>query len=326
MRRRIWQRQRMAGLLFAALYVCSCGGGRPEEQPTNSVEASLNEVNEDQTAEGGDTDVEDAPLAPSRPGESTATAGVPAGSGSEKASRPPSGDTPNTTKITIEDIAPPSRPAGMWCPVLNDHVSRSSCDRAVEFAKNLGVGEAGIDAPKTMDVGEERVVSLAVTPPPDTLPPGAQNVAQVLGNEAAMASPVRTSRRMAAVLEGEGFVVSPANRVQRDLGINGGTTWRWKVQALPSSRHELHVSLYAVMLDDADRPTDTLIRVMHNTVEVKTDWLAQLKSGIAESTGVTSGLAQLATALAGLVAAVWGIWIALAKFRKTPVAGSVDDS
>lgn len=205
-----------------------------------------------------------------------------------------------------------------WCAILREATSTTRCARATRFAKNLSTGAGGLRSPNKMIVGQSYQVVFAIAsvvenngnnPTNNT-----QALSRTLGGPPSVEDQLKISRRMAATLEGDNFLIEPSARQQKDLGISGIQRWSWKVTPTAGDKQELALSVYAVMPDENGVPTDNLIQVLYRPIQVDVAALPAIIKWVSDITGATSNIAKLFTALTALIVAAGGTWLALRTF------------
>lgn len=216
----------------------------------------------------------------------------------------------------------------VWCPELEEELPAIVCERL----KQVERGVAGVSAPKTMIVGETRMVRLVVSRAADSAA-----VADALGGPDAVSREfgLPTGRYMEARLTGSsGLQFTPDDWVRRDLGAGDMEDWEWQVTALAAGRHQVMLQT-RVMTRLADgsfvardrRPanpqyvdvTVTATQRLESGAGIVNRWLAALAAP-------TESLTNLLTLLATMVAAAAGLWAAIRGFgRKSRPDNSEED-
>ncbi|MEO6218475.1 MAG: hypothetical protein ABIO86_20785 [Sphingomonas sp.] len=265
------------------------------------------------------TPVRARPVAPTAiaPGaRPTTTLAIPRGT---TAIVPRSSDTSAEAGVAADPAPPPPPPATTpapapgesWCDAADDNVSPAECARLTGFVQHLKIGEAGINAPETMYVGDTDQLTFAITNNPTANPVG-----DVLGGTPTETMPVKVTRRMAAELTGVGFDIKPAGNQARDLSATGGAFWSWTITAQPGASHKLDLSVYVNSARANEPPELHLVRVLHRNIKVKVRIGDRVDKGIKRATDQSTGLTTLMKALLGLVVAAGALWAAIRTFGK----------
>ena len=232
---------------------------------------------------------------------------------------PRSSDTSAEAGVAADPAPPPPPPAPTstpapgesWCDAADDNVSPAECARLTGFVQHLKIGEAGINAPQTMYVGDTDQLTFAITNNPTANPVG-----DVLGGTPTETMPVKVTRRMAAELTGVGFEIKPTGNQARDLSATGGAFWSWTITAQPGASHKLDLSVYVNSARANEPPELHLVRVLHRNITVKVRIGDRVDKGIKRATDQSTGLTTLMKALLGLVVAAGALWAAIRTFGK----------
>jgi hypothetical protein len=201
--------------------------------------------------------------------------------------------------------------AAPYCEVLQRAAPRGECDAYTQTVQRLKNGSAGLLAPKTMQEGETRTVSLAISR-------GADQSADLLGAEPSQRFGTKVSGLMAARLTGDGFAVKPMSPEVQQVAAVGGQRWDWSVTAQQAQQHELVVSIYVVA--DAAKPDQNRILLLTKrypvSVNVPIDrsserWIDRATEWLKHFLNFENALWAALTA-AGAVA----LWKLIARLRK----------
>ncbi len=225
-----------------------------------------------------------------------------------------------TTGVAGDAVAPvgtptpaATDPATPWCAAADDNVSTADCTRLTDFVQHLKIGEAGINAPAAMYVGDTDQLTFAITNDPAANPVG-----DVLGTQPTERMPVKVTRRMAAELTGIGFGITPSGSQARDLSATGGAFWSWTIAAQPGANHKLDLSVYVNSAAANAPPELHLVRVLHKDIKVKVRLGDRLDTDLKNATDKSNALSTLLKALLGLVVAAGALWAGIKAFGKKP--------
>ena len=69
----------------------------------------------------------------------------------------------NTSAPVTQPSPAPTDPGTPWCAAADDNVSPADCTRLTDFVQHLKIGEAGINAPASMYVGDTDQLTFAIT-------------------------------------------------------------------------------------------------------------------------------------------------------------------
>jgi len=211
-------------------------------------------------------------------------------------------------------------PGTPWCAAADDNVSPADCTRLTDFVQHLKIGEAGINAPAAMYVGDTDQLTFAITNDPKANP-----VSDVLGSQPTQEMPVKVTRRMAAELTGVGFGITPTGNQARDLSATGGAFWSWTIAAQPGANHKLDLSVYVNSAAANAPPELHLVRVLHKDIKVKVRLGDRLDTDLKSATDRSNALSTLLKALLGLVVAAGALWAGIRAFGKKPEKGESGD-
>ena len=225
--------------------------------------------------------------------------------------------TPGVEGDALAPISQPSPaatdPGTPWCAAADDNVTPADCTRLTDFVQHLKIGEAGINAPASMYVGDTDQLTFAITNDPAANP-----VSDVLGTQPTEKMPVKVTRRMAAELTGVGFGITPAGNQARDLSATGGAFWSWTIAAQPGANHKLDLSVYVNSAAANAPPELHLVRVLHKDIKVKVRLGDRLDTDLKNATDKSNALSTLLKALLGLVIAAGALWAGIKAFGKKP--------
>lgn len=88
---------------------------------------------------------------------------------------------------------------------------------------------------------------------------------------------IRVSDRMEARLSGSNFTIRAITPEVQDVSRSNHTEWQWEVKPSDDGRHDLHLTLSAILSVDGASPPKTIITV-DQEVEVKTTWYQRVRS------------------------------------------------
>lgn len=196
-----------------------------------------------------------------------------------------------------------SRAETIFCPILQDRAIRSDCDYFDQIWANLRTGTGAFDAPEEMTRGETRTVSFAVARNQSTSP------AEVLGSAPDEQFKLKVARRMAALLQGEGFAIEPRAIQYQDLFIGDGARWEWQVTALKARRHRLSLSAYVVVASPDGKQKENLLKTVTRDISVTVTWAQRYQD-------VVDDITSASNTTKGLFASLTALLIALIAFQE----------
>ncbi|HEX5183104.1 MAG TPA: hypothetical protein VFW19_08130 [Allosphingosinicella sp.] len=219
----------------------------------------------------------------------------------ESAAIPPSrpqagGPNPAAAAVPAQDGTP-------FCEVLQRPAAKGDCDAYTQMEQRMQNGSAGLLAPKSMQEGETRTVSLAISR-------GDDQSENLLGRKPSQSFTTKVSGLMAAKLEGDGFTVKPLSADVQQVSAIGGQRWDWNVTALQARRHVLILSIYVVANPNDPAEARPLLLTRRYPVTVKVPMLEQSERGMDAATEWLKHLLSFENALwavltAGIAVALW---------------------
>jgi len=127
----------------------------------------------------------------------------------------------------------------------------------------------------------------------------------------------KIGRFMAARLSGEGFEIVPLDQEEQDLFLSRAGLWQWRVKAVKGDRHALKLSAWVkVQLPDKSRKP-LWFKTVNRDVEVPLRFFPDQMEDFFDAT--LAWFVRLETwvkALAALIAALSGLWLAIRYFGK----------
>ena len=213
---------------------------------------------------------------------------------------------------------PPPPPAPLVaCAVIQDMVPQEECDYYAQIKASLQTGEGAISAPSEMVRGEQTTVSFAVSRYPDRT--SAEDVLGSAPGEDTSAEEfdLKVGRKMAALLQGEGFEIDPEGLVQKDLFFGDAARWEWKVTPVRAPRHRLTLTAYVVVSTPDGSNKENLLRTVTRDIRVTVPMGAQVQDFMDDSGSWFGRINAWLLLLAGLVSGgIFALWTALKAFRR----------
>jgi hypothetical protein len=207
-----------------------------------------------------------------------------------------------------------------YCPAVDYATSAAQCRRFTEEKATLEAGLGVFNAPSEMVVGESRDLVLGVGRKAD-----AAEVHESVGGNAAQHVEVRTpvGHFMTATLSGGGFDITPEGPQPKTLAADRSEVWQWRITAKEAGLQKLllTISVDATAPDGsrsrydlARKPIDINVKV---TDAQRRDARAKaLEDKLRRGTGVMGALEKWLIALAAVLVALGGVWIAVRTFGK----------
>lgn len=207
-----------------------------------------------------------------------------------------------------------------YCPAVDYATSAAQCRRFTEEKATLEAGLGVFNTPSEMVVGESRDLVLGVGKKAD-----AAEVHESVGGNAAQHVEVRTpvGHFMTATLSGGGFDITPEGPQPKTLAADRSEVWQWRITAKEAGPQKLllTISVDATAPDGsrsrydlARKPIDINVKV---TDAQRRDARAKaLEDKLRRGTGVMGALEKWLIALAAVVVALGGVWIAVRTFGK----------
>ncbi len=206
------------------------------------------------------------------------------------------------------------------CPVLGDAATPAECRHFTAIYRNARQGVGGVDFPREMTRGETRTVSFVVS---RAGPGGGPTPTDLLGSAPTEEFKLKVARRMAALLQGDGFKITPDGLQTRNLGIGDGARWDWQVTALKAPRHALTLSAFIVAKGPDGAQSETLLQSKSKTIPVAVTWMQWFEDFVAGVVALSGLTKTLIAALAAVVAALIAFRKQLAElFGRRPLVAS----
>lgn len=273
-------------LLAAMLLLSACGGG-----PREASNASAVDYGEDISVGGN---------AAGDPVEPAANASGPESNGAVE-------------NVTVgDDMA--------YCEAVDHDTSAAECRRFTRERANLQAGLGVFEAPREMMLGESRDLILSVGKKAN-----AGEVHATIGQERSkhVEIPTQVGHFMTATLTGGGFDITPSGPQPKTLAADRSEVWQWRIKAKEEGPQRLVLTI-SVDATNADgtrsrfdletRPFDIAVNVTDS--ERRTRRAQELKKKMDDGTTVLGGLEKLLIALAAVLVALGGVWIAIRTFGK----------
>jgi hypothetical protein len=187
------------------------------------------------------------------------------------------------------------------CPVLHDMTTAAECRYFTALYRNARSGAGGIDFPKEMTRGETRTISFAISA---AAPGDGGSVTELLGTAPTQQFKLKVGRRMAALLQGDGFVIKPAGLQHRDLGIGDGARWDWQVTAQKALHHRLTLSAFIVAKAPGAGQAETLLQSKKLDITVRVTRMQKYQDFVDDAVSVSNSTKLLIAALAAVLTAL----------------------
>jgi hypothetical protein len=216
----------------------------------------------------------------------------------------------------------------VYCEAVDQDASAGECKRYTRERDNLQAGLGVFEAPKQMQLGESRDLVLSVGKKAD-----AEDVRATVGGDRTKHVEIATQvgHYMTATLSGDGFDITPPGPQAKTLAADRSEAWQWRIKAKAEGPQKLMLTISV----DAQAANGTRSRY---DLESKTFDIAvnvtdserrarkaqEIKKSLDNGTTVLGGLEKLMIALAAVIAAVGGVWIAIRTFGKKKDAEKKD--
>lgn len=137
----------------------------------------------------------------------------------------------------------------------------------------LDYGHITFNSPKTMNPRDTAVIQLVfgLETTIDDLKQRLEAAAEKRGER------IRVSDRIEARLSGSNFAIRAITPEVQDVSRSNLTEWQWEVKPSSDGRHDLHLTLSALLSGDGASPPKTII-TFDQAVEVKTTWYQRVRS------------------------------------------------
>lgn len=221
-----------------------------------------------------------------------------------------------------------ARETDAYCPAVDYVTSAAQCRRFTDEKATLDAGLGVFNPPRQMVVGESRDLVLAVGRKADSA-----EVHEAVGGNESQHVEVRTpvGHFMTATLSGGGFDISPQGPQPKTLAADRSEAWQWRITARDAGPQKLllTISVDATAPDGtrsrydlARKPID--IDVAVTDAQRREDNTKRLEDKIGHGTRVLGALEKWLIALAAVLAAAGGVWIAIRTFGKGKDKGKDD--
>ena len=216
----------------------------------------------------------------------------------------------SSASLLGEDLPRKNPKEIIFCDVLGDRSSREECAYFREILSRLEVGDGGLLLPPEIVRGETATVSFVVTRDPKSAP------AQVLlGRQATEVFELKVGRRMAALLQGDGFKIEPGGLQHRDLFVGKGARFDWRVTPQKALGYRLILSAYVVIPASDGSKKESLLKTIERDVPVTVtwgqwadDWLTDTITWLKKGTNGLKALGLLLLALGSVIVAYRKLW------------------
>ena len=208
----------------------------------------------------------------------------------------------------------------IYCEAVDHDTSAAECRRYTREHANLQEGLGVFEAPRQMTLGESRDLILSVGKKAN-----AGEVHASIGQERSKHVEIATQvgHFMTATLTGGGFDITPSGPQPKTLAADRSEVWQWRIKAKEEGLQRLVLTI-SVDATNADgtrsrfdletRPFDIAVNVTDS--ERRTRRAQELKKKMDDGTTVLGGIEKLLIALAAVVVALGGVWIAIRTFGK----------
>jgi hypothetical protein len=198
----------------------------------------------------------------------------------------------------------PPEPAA-YCPVARRVTSAEECRRYTLIKANAQTGLGAVKFPPSITRGETRKVSFVIS---GAAPGEGATTAQLLGSAPSDEFKLKVTGRMGARLQGEGFKISPGERVDHDIGITDSARWDWDVTALKAPHHKLTLTAYMIVEKPDGSQSEEALPSIEREIPVKVT-VAQSFSDFVE------GLVSISDSAKILIGALTALLVALLAFK-----------
>jgi hypothetical protein len=164
-------------------------------------------------------------------------------------------------------IAPPaSTGAGAFA-------AASRYDRVDDVLDQLETGNVAFNAPQRLNLEETAVIHLALS-----LSKTIADLKELITEDGEVVGhAVQVSDRMEARLTGPNFAITAITPEVQAVGRSGMTEWRWEVTPKLEGKHNLHLTLTAI-IDVDGRQTQRSIRTLDYEIEIFVTWKQSLEA------------------------------------------------
>ena len=147
---------------------------------------------------------------------------------------------------------------------------RSPIDRILD---RLAYGNVAFNAPEAINIQETAIIQLALSV--DLTLDELKRKIEAAGVKQGWR--IRISDRMEARLTGPSFAITAITPEVQAVSHSDLTEWKWEVKPSRSGRHNLHLTLSA-LLDVNGQSTPRSIRTFGKTIEVEVTWYQEVSS------------------------------------------------
>lgn len=208
----------------------------------------------------------------------------------------------------------------LYCEAVDHDTSAAECQRLTRERANLQAGLGVFETPREMMLGESRDLVLSVGKKAN-----AAEVHDAVGSDRTKHVEIATQlgHYMTATLTGGGFDIAPSGPQAKTLAADRSEVWQWRIKAKEEGLQKLTltISVDATGADGSRSRYDLESKTFDIAVNVtdserRARKAQELKKRIDDGTTVLSGLEKLLLALAAVVVALGGVWIAIRTFGK----------
>lgn len=228
--------------------------------------------------------------------------------------------------------------AGVFCQEVARRVSPEDCQTYMQLAQNATRGMAAFNAPNPMRRGEMHLLQLAISAPPPTAAPAPDSAASTGTNTDETSHVARApttpgevvgdlpgqtvefqplvGRFMRAELSGVGFEITPQSQASQEVTPGSVTTWSWQVVARAGGRRALTLTTVVEGCTGSGECVPLRSTTQNYTVDVQVKPLDQVRDFLLTTPDWIKIISAILVALAGLIAAVFGVRNAIRKGRE----------
>lgn len=219
----------------------------------------------------------------------------------------------------------------VFCQEVGRRVSPEDCETYLQLAQSAQHGMAAFNAPNPMRRGEVHTLQLAISAPPPQPPPATApdaSTPQDLSAEHTTPSDVvgqlpgqtvefepLVGRFMRAELTGVGFDITPQSPPMQEVTPSSVTTWTWQVVARDGGQRSLTLTTVVEGCTGGGECVPLRSTTQNYTVDVKVKPLDQVRDFLTGMPDWIKIVSAIVAALAGLIAALFGLRNAFRKGR-----------
>lgn len=214
--------------------------------------------------------------------------------------------------------ANPSKSAAaspVFCAAIEEPASPEDCARFEQLRGRLADGAAAFNAPATVKRGDTVRIRLAADRDATSSAP-ADAVDALSGDTVRIQTKV--GRYMRAELSGDGFRIAALTPAAQDLFTSNAAVWEWDATAVTGGRHVLSLKTWVETRGPDGTMRPRWLKVEDRPVTVAVTWPMRLSDGVEATVGWLGRGTNLLKALAALIVAAGGLWLAIRQFGKPP--------